>query len=333
MGFELAKVDKVFFDFREQIKKAKEINEQTVFDYEDKKGNKEARSHIYKLRQSRTAIEKVRKAEKAESLAYGKELDSVAKSLMAELTEMIEVHESPIKAIEEKEQAVKAQIWKIAGSKDLEFLESNSFLAEIKVIEDIVITVETFGDLAEDAEFERFKTIKVLKGKFLKLQEAELTIVKQQEAEKKEADRLQVEANKRAEIDRKERERQIKQQAEADAEEKAKQQAIRVESDKANALAKAELDKQVAVEKAQREAQAKIDDEAKRIANKQRADELEIKVLADQEKARSEDKEHRRTINAGILYQFEMTGCDKGIAKVIIGQISKGNISNIQINY
>ena len=33
--FELAKVNDVFADFQEQIKEAKKVNEQTVFDYED----------------------------------------------------------------------------------------------------------------------------------------------------------------------------------------------------------------------------------------------------------------------------------------------------------
>ena len=36
-------------------------NARLVFDYEDDKGNKEARSHVYKIRKARTSFDKLRK--------------------------------------------------------------------------------------------------------------------------------------------------------------------------------------------------------------------------------------------------------------------------------
>lgn len=51
----------VFNEFRSSLSKLKIDNQAAVFDYESIKGNKEARSHIYKLRQTKSAVEKSRK--------------------------------------------------------------------------------------------------------------------------------------------------------------------------------------------------------------------------------------------------------------------------------
>lgn len=50
--------------FRAQLAQLKEGNAKAVFNYRDPIGNKEARSHVYKLRQTKSAVDKVRKAEK-----------------------------------------------------------------------------------------------------------------------------------------------------------------------------------------------------------------------------------------------------------------------------
>ena len=101
--FAVARINDVFADFYKQLEEAKKVNEQTVFQYETPAGNKAARSHIYKLRQSKSAVESKRKEEKAESLKYGKDLDSEAKKITAEIEEMISVHDAPLKEIEERE--------------------------------------------------------------------------------------------------------------------------------------------------------------------------------------------------------------------------------------
>jgi len=41
-------------------------NSELVFSYEDPRGNKEARSHVYKLRQTKGALERKRKEAKAQ---------------------------------------------------------------------------------------------------------------------------------------------------------------------------------------------------------------------------------------------------------------------------
>ena len=92
-----------YSEFRAQLSKLREENASLIFDYHDPKGNKEARSHIHKLRRTKGAVESVRKEEKAASLAYGRRVDAEAKAIIGEIEDMIEVHERQIKEIEEAE--------------------------------------------------------------------------------------------------------------------------------------------------------------------------------------------------------------------------------------
>ena len=92
-----------FDPFRAQLAEMKNENEKSIFDYDSAEGNKAARSHIYKLRKSKTALDKVRKKRKQESLEYGRRVDTQAKLIAEEIDQMIQVHSVPIKAIEDKE--------------------------------------------------------------------------------------------------------------------------------------------------------------------------------------------------------------------------------------
>jgi len=94
----------VYNEFRAQLSELREANSKAVFDYEDEAGNKEARSHIFKLRKTKTAVDNARKTEKAASLAYGRRVDGEAKEIISEIEEMIEVHAAPIKEIEDREE-------------------------------------------------------------------------------------------------------------------------------------------------------------------------------------------------------------------------------------
>ena len=110
--FEIARVNDVFADFYKQLEEAKKVNEQTIFQYETPAGNKAARSHIYKLRQSKSAVEKKRKETKQDAIDFGRTLDTEAKKITSEIEEMINVHDAPLKQIEqlEKERISKIKI-------------------------------------------------------------------------------------------------------------------------------------------------------------------------------------------------------------------------------
>lgn len=90
--------------FRSQLSELKTANSKVVFDYESEKGNKEARSHIYKLRQTKSAVDRVRKEQKDASLQYGRRVDAQAKEIITEIEEMIDIHQAPIDRIEQREK-------------------------------------------------------------------------------------------------------------------------------------------------------------------------------------------------------------------------------------
>ena len=167
--FELTNVVNVFSSFYEQLEEVKKVNEQTVFDYESKKGNKDARSHIYKLRQSKTAVNKAHKAAKADALEFGRGLDLEKKKLISEFDEMIAVHEEPLKEIEERE---KQRIEAI--NKRINFFEfytneenttgKNSYILSLDIdnVEKSIID-ETYEEFKDRAELARFKCLEFLK--------------------------------------------------------------------------------------------------------------------------------------------------------------------------
>jgi colicin import membrane protein len=73
------------------------------FDYEDKKGNKEARSYVAQLRKHKGRIEDARKAAKAYALEYGRKVDSQAKALVERVEALITPHVEALTAIEMRE--------------------------------------------------------------------------------------------------------------------------------------------------------------------------------------------------------------------------------------
>lgn len=100
---ELVKFDPI----KAQIEEAKKENQALVFDYEDAQGNKDARSHIFKLRKIKTKIADVHKIVKADALEYCRKVDAYKNDLTKEVEDMIDYHYKPIKAIEDREEAKK----------------------------------------------------------------------------------------------------------------------------------------------------------------------------------------------------------------------------------
>lgn len=75
-----------------------------VFDYEDPKGDKAARSYIAGLRKIRARIEAARKDAKAYALEYGRAVDAQAKTLESEILGLIEPHQQALDAIAQREK-------------------------------------------------------------------------------------------------------------------------------------------------------------------------------------------------------------------------------------
>lgn len=88
------------------IAEYKAENANLVFDYADKQGAKDAKSHIAKLRKAKTKIAEVHKDAKSEALAFGRRLDAKKNELTGEVDDMINVHKEPLDKIEAEKTAI-----------------------------------------------------------------------------------------------------------------------------------------------------------------------------------------------------------------------------------
>ncbi len=239
---ELVKFDQVKADMAAFQKE----NNNLVFNYEDPQGNKDARSHIFKLRKIKTVIADIHKETKAEAWGVCRMLDKEKKDLTIQVDGWIDVHYKPIKEIEEREAKA------AAGKANAERLEAIRVEAE------------------RAAETERRENELAEREAAAKAKEDELA----REKEK-------LEAAKQAEIDKAFAVNQAQRQAERDKEAAA----AKVEQDKKDAIAQAECEKQAAIEAEQEKArqaeeQRQADIEADEREKKCEAD-IEAKRITD----------------------------------------------------
>lgn len=139
------------------IQEAKDKNASLVFDYNDKDGNKQARSWIAYLRKFKAPINEVHKMAKTEAKKFCDALDGKKRELLGVVEEMIEVHHKPIWEIDQKQIAAEAA--EALRIKQEEEATEAKRLAEIeareKAIEEREAKVQTEKDKLEQAERER----------------------------------------------------------------------------------------------------------------------------------------------------------------------------------
>lgn len=109
-----------FSPIRAEIEGYKKVNADLVFDYATDKGEKEARSHIAKLRKVKTSLAAIHKDAKAYYLAGGRKCDKEKNELTADVEEMVDVHWKPIKAKEDAKLKIafeKAEVYRLEQEK------------------------------------------------------------------------------------------------------------------------------------------------------------------------------------------------------------------------
>jgi len=156
-----------------EIEKYKVLNEKLAFDYEDEKGNKDARSHVYSLRRIKGRIADIHKVTKADVLKISREIDARKKELTAPIEEMIYFHDQHIKEIEQREEKEKAEVIRRAQEEkeaedakrlaDIEAREKEiaDKEAAIKAKEDETARIEREKQVAEEAKLAAEKEAKV----------------------------------------------------------------------------------------------------------------------------------------------------------------------------
>lgn len=173
----------VYNEISATITEYKAENENLVFDYEDKQGAKDARSHIAKLRKVKTKIATVHKEAKSEALAFGRRLDAKKNELTGEVDGMIKVHKDPLDAIE------------------AEIVAKATAVIEAKKAEEAAIEAQRLAELeAREAEIRAKEQAIIEAEEKVAREKAE---IERKEREKRIASEAAEEAKKRAEADAK----------------------------------------------------------------------------------------------------------------------------------
>lgn len=332
---------KAYDSFRSELAEMQKNNATLVFDYENKKGQKEARSHIHLLRKSRSALETARKAEKQASLAHGKKVDAEAKSIEAVILDMIDVHLVPVEEAEQREEKrmhdIATKIERFAELASPVNCNGTTYtLPELQEGMAALIALEvddSFGEFIDEAIGAKGRAIDAL--------EALIATSTKAEADAKELEALREE--KRLKDEKEQQEREAKEKAERDERirEEARQEEKRKSEEREAELIRqaeqAEKDKKAAKEKAefdQAEAVRKAEEKVKR-----EAEEAESARLAKAEDERKEaerkaaNTRHQKKINNEALASLVECGHTEDVAKALIVHIATGKIKNITINY
>ena len=309
-----------YSEFRAQLAQLNAENKALVFDYADPQGNKDARSHLHKLRRTKGAVDAARKAEKAASLEYGRRVDAEAKEIIGQIEDMIEVHERPIREIEEREATRKQDILNrlgvLCGYLDLTAdAPSGQLRAHLEVLEEIPVD-ETFAESMAAATTHKKDAVAHL--------HAIIAVAEKREAEAAELEQLRREAAVRAQAEREER---IAAEAAAEATAAAAAAAERAQKAADQAIQRAESDARAAEERAAKIAQ-ETEERLKREAGKRAAEER-----AAVEK-READKKHRAAVNnAAVAALVEIAALSEDDATLAVEAIAKRLIPAVVINY
>lgn len=284
-----------------KLKEAKAKNALLVFDYEDKQGNKDARSWIAFLRKLKAPVNETHKVGKAEAKKYCDAWDGAKNKRIKTIEEMIEYHYKHIRKIEEAET--------------------------IRLAEEALKKKEA----EEAAEAEQLAKIEKQKRELAE-REAKVQAAEEKVAREKREYRIEQVAKKDADEN-------ARQKAE-EAHVKAERERINAENARKQAAVHAENAKAVAVQKAKDEAAVEKTQFVQRLAQEARAEEARLEEEEAAEQMRIADKEHRSKIHRAIYkrFVFELAHNREQVPSVdepkfITQALIDGKIPHVTINY
>ena len=284
----------IFRPIEAEIAEYKKENEDLVFDYASPGGNKDARSHIYKLRLVKGRIVEAHKTVKADIVAAGRQIDGFKNKLLGDVEEMIDVHYQPIKLIEQEQLDLEA-----ARMKALADAEA----ARIKAEE----------DAKAEAEAERLA----------ELEARERTVRAAEEAVRAEQARLAAEEHARdAEAARIEREKHIAEAAKAKAEADAKA-----------ALEAAERKRLADIEAIKARAKADVEAKELAERRKAEAEAAKKAAETAAEKKRQENKKHRTEVHSEVHKRLMSLIVRGDLADLVLDALIAGTIPHVKIEY
>jgi hypothetical protein len=277
-------------------------------------GRKAVAALAYKIARSKTFIEDRHKQLVGDRKRALAEIDAAWKYVREDLDALKAEVRKPLTDWEQKEEdRVAAHEQHISRLEESVRIKVDSTTTEIAarialVEADDVSRMEEFADRGQAAKEQALEYLRGWHGRSVL-----------RDAEKAELDRLRVEKENR---DRKERERNIAEQARKDAEASAARQVQEAK----DAAARAEQAAEEVKAQAQRDQEAAVQRERERVSNERRQAEAE-------EAKRESDRQHCAKINREVLAALVAGGVAEKVGKLVIQLIAKGQIPNVAIKY
>jgi hypothetical protein len=318
-----------------------------VTDISTEAGRKAVGSLAYKVARSKTALDKMGKDLGQEHYDAWKKITAERSKIEKVLDALKDEVRKPLTDWENAEKdRIAAHEAALIAVEDMGRFDTPPSAADIKYRLDALICLpprewQEFAKRAADLEQ---SVIAALNGRYeeetkREAEAAELARLRAEEIarqQKERDDRIAAEAAERARIEAEQKAAREAQEAAAKAEaerlrvEREKAEAVaraeKAEADRKAAAAKAEQDAKDAAEAAERRQSAAIEAERKRVADEQ------AKVAAETAK-READTKHRAKINNEVLAALVLCGADKTVGQEIIKAIVKGSVPHTKIEY
>lgn len=305
----------IYNEHRAKLAELKQYNASLHFDYATPDGNKAARSHIYKLRQSKTAVDEARANAKKDALEFGRKVDAEAKEIIGEIESMIDFHKKPLEEIEAREEKRIADIK--ARIESFKINEASVFTMTATAIKEKLNAIIAMPVDESYGEFQREAT--TVKNAAISFLEQCFVLTDKRETEQHELKRLQEEKKSREAA---EKEEAIRKEAAANA---IKEAEARAEKER-QAAAKRESELREQAERAERAAAQAAENERKRLADEQRKkDEAEA--------ARARDEDNKIKKHNEIVAAIMALGYDEEDGQCIVVGIAEGDIPHLKIVY
>lgn len=308
-----------------------------------KKGRDAYASMAFKIARSKTALDNVGKDLVADLKEKPKKVDASRKAMRDKLDAWRDEARGPLNDWEAAEEKRKARhndrIENIRQFEEFENLSAAGLEVQLANLEEVTVD----GSLEEyEAEAHRAKdkAVKVLRAaieaqKAREAEQAELTLLRQQEAEREQKEREARTAREAEERARREAEQaaQAEREASARREQEARDEAARKDREYHEGIAKAKREAEEAAQRIQAEHARK---EQARIAEQQRQEQAKLDAERrerEEIERRQANVEHRRKINQAAMQAMIDGGMPEQCAMDAIKLIAQGKVPGITINY
>lgn len=328
-----------FSEFERQLAEFKAEYDGRVYDLDDPKQNKQARSDRLAIGKVIADLDRRHKTVKEPLLAATRVVDGARKRIKDELAAVQDGIKSQIEAHEQRErervnalEARRAAILDLANDTAPGCLTADGWAARIAEARAIVID-DAWQEFKAEAALAQKETIDALERLH-----AEAVA---RETEAAELARLRAEQAAR---EREEREARIAaeaaERARREAEEAATRERERIEREAKAAQDKAERDAREAKERAEREiaeanarAERAAAEERERIAREQREAEAKAAQERAVEQARKANEQHRAEVERRIADALMGVGLHGDVALAVIAAVRDGSVPHLRIDY